>query len=121
MRSAVFVAAASALLACTVDPASTSSTTQNVSTKNRLASNRLASNRLAANMVTAQDLLSTSDGRTVYSYFVGCAVPAGTTIVADVPGAQDTTPDDPFTCVNGTCEFAGGVGIAPEWLTRGLS
>jgi hypothetical protein len=143
MRSAVILAAAcaSALLACADDPASTSSTTQNISTKNRLATNRLATNRLAtnrlatnrlatnrlatnrlaANMVTAHDLLSTVDGRTVYSYLVGCAVPAGTTIVAEVPGAEDTTADDPFTCVNGTCTFEGAVGVAPEWLTHRLT
>jgi hypothetical protein len=142
MRSAVFVAAAcaSALLACADDPTS-SSTTQDISTKNRLATNRLATNRLAtnrlatnrlatnrlatnrlaANMVTAQDLLSTVDGRTVYSYIVGCAVPEGTTIEADIPGATDTTPDDPFTCVNGTCTFEGGLGVAPDWLTHKLS
>jgi hypothetical protein len=143
MRSAVFLAAAcaSALLACTDDLASTSSTTQDISAKNRLATNRLATNRLAtnrlatnrlatnrlaanrlaANMVTAHDLLSTVDGRTVYSYLVGCAVPSGTTIVADIPGAEDTTPDDPFTCIDGTCTFEGAVGVAPDWLTHRLS
>jgi hypothetical protein len=143
MRIAVFVAAAcaSALFACADDPASTSSTTQDISTKNRLATNRLATNRLAtnrlatnrlatnrlatnrlaANMVTAHDLLSTVDGRTVYSYLVGCAVPSGVTIEANVPGAADTTPDDPFTCVNGTCTFEGALGVAPDWLSHRLT
>jgi hypothetical protein len=143
MRTAVFVAAAcaSALLACADDPSSTSSTTQDISSKNRLATNRLATNRLAtnrlatnrlatnrlatnrlaANMVTAGDLLSTVDGRTVYSYLVGCAVPAGVTIEAQVPGATNSTPDDPFTCVDGTCTFDGALGVAPDWLSHKLT
>ncbi len=87
---------------------------------NRLATNRLATNRLAANMVTSQDLLSTADGRTVYSYLIGCAVPAGVTIEADVPGAANTTSDDPYTCVTGHCSFDGSVGLAPEWLNHRL-
>ena len=66
-------------------------------------------------------MLSTVDGRTVYSYLVGCAVPSGTTIVADIPGAEDTTPDEPFTCLDGTCTFEGALGVAPDWLTHKLS
>jgi hypothetical protein len=87
---------------------------------NRLASNRLASNRLASNMLTSADLLSTYSGRTVYSYLVSCAVSDGITLEADIPGASDTSPDDPFTCSGGHCSFPGGVGLAPEWLNHRL-
>ena len=67
---------------------------------NRLASNRLASNRLASNSLSstkleataaAGELLSTPEGREVYYYLVSCALPAGVSIQAQVPGAADIT------------------------------
>src|SRR5438093_1254000 len=71
---------------------------------NQLASNRLASNRLATNQLSADpsanDLLSTEDGRYVYSYIVSCALPADVTIVATVDGT--------------TYEFPGGLGLTPH-------
>jgi hypothetical protein len=139
MRCAVFVVAASVLAACVGDP-DTSTTGQNAEVHNRIATNRIATNRIATNRIAtnqlagaalsrnrlqvkmpeASDLLSTADGRTVYSYLVSCAVPANITLEADISGAADTTPDDPYTCVNGHCVFPGSVGIAPEWLKHRL-
>ena len=136
MRSAVFVvAAASVLMACTDDP-ETSTTNQHVEAHNRIATNRIATNRIATNklagtalsrnrlqvkMPEASDLLSTADGRTVYSYLVSCAVPSDITLEVDLPGVPDTTPDDSYTCVGGHCVFPGSVGIAPEWLRHKLN
>jgi hypothetical protein len=78
---------------------------------NRLATNRLATNKLATNVLvadpSAQELLSTPEGRDLYSYIVSCALPAGVTIVATVDGT-------PY-------EFPGSVGLAPRWLKRKLS
>src|SRR4026208_562984 len=56
---------------------------------NKLASNALSSTRLAANQATAE-ILTTPDGRDVYSYIIGCALSDSTTIEATVPGAPDT-------------------------------
>src|SRR4026208_666188 len=56
---------------------------------NKLASNALSSIRLAANQATAE-ILTTPDGRDVYSYIIGCALSDSTTIEATVPGAPDT-------------------------------
>lgn len=140
MRCAVFVIAAALLTACADDP-NTSSTGQNAEIHNRIATNRIATNRIATNRIAtnqlagaalsrnrlqvkmpeAAQLLSTSDGRTVYSYLVSCAVPSDITLEADIPGAPDTTPDDPYTCSGGHCVFPGSVGIAPEWLRHKLN
>jgi len=141
MRSAVFLVAAHAflLLACATDD-KTSSTAQGVTTRNRISTNRIATNRIATNRIAtnqlasaalsrnrltiempeASGLLSTADGRNVYSYLISCAVPAGVTLEGDIPGATDTTPDDPYVCQNGHCTFNGSVGIAPEWLNHRL-
>ena len=138
--AAVFVVAALLLTACADDP-NTSSTGQNAEIHNRIATNRIATNRIATNRIAtnqlagtalsrdrltvkmpeAADLLSTSDGRTVYSYLVSCAVPSNITLEVDLPGVPDTTPDDPYTCVSGHCVFPGSVGIAPEWLRHKLN
>jgi hypothetical protein len=100
---------------------------------NRLAANRLSSNRLAANGLGTGDLLSTPDGRNVLSYVIGCALPAGETLVAPQSGAPacsvDTDcPNDsggllPFpVCSQGQCvyEFPGNVGLAPQWADEPL-
>jgi hypothetical protein len=139
MRSAVVLACASLLFACAADP-DTSSVGQNAETHNRISTNRIATNRIATNRIAtnqlagaalsrnrlevkmpeAAPLLATADGRDVYSYLVSCAVPSGITLEADIPGATNTTPDDPYTCVNGHCTFDGSVGIAPGWLNHKL-
>jgi hypothetical protein len=83
---------------------------------NRLAGNRLASNRLAGNALatnsleaheSAAELLSTPEGRDVFSYIVSCALPGDVTITATVEGT--------------TYEFPGGVGLAPRWLEKKLN
>ena len=137
MRVVLIVLATASLTGCLDPSPSESTTTSNLTTKNRLSTNRLATNRLAtnrlatnrlatnrlatnrlsANALTTTDLLSTVDGRNVYSYFVGCAVPAGMTIEADVPNAPDTTdPDDEALCTAGHCVFQGSLGLAPNWI-----
>ena len=93
-------------------------------TKNKLASNKLASNalsstRLAANQATAE-ILTTPDGRDVYSYIIGCALSDSTTIEATVPGAPDTDPLASYTCVNEVCTFTGALGLAQHWIDRRL-
>jgi hypothetical protein len=99
---------------------------------NKLASNKLSANKLAANQLasgtlaaTPSDLLTTADGRLVYWYIVSCAAPDGTTLEAVVPGAPDSSPggtiDTPYTCVSGTCDFPGQLGLVPNWLTKKLN
>lgn len=88
--------------------------------QNRLAQNSLSSTRLEADLATAE-LLSTSDGREVYSYIIGCALPETWTIEATIPGAQDTAPPDTlYTCANERCTFSGGLGLAQHWIDRRL-
>src|SRR5262249_42726505 len=99
---------------------------------NRLATNRLATNRLATNALTsgaltadpsADELLSTPEGRDLYSYVVGCALPAGTDIHATVPGAPDTDPQSnlSYTCASEQCVFSGSIGLVPKWIGHKLS
>jgi hypothetical protein len=141
MRSLWLAGATSVcLIACTVSPADESSVTQHAESENRLASNRLASNRLASNRLASNrlasnrlasnrlasnaltaEILETEAGRDVYSYIIGCALPDGVTIEADVPGAEDTPADSPFTCVDERCTFYGILGLAPKWIDRRLN
>ena len=98
---------------------------------NRLATNRLATNRLATNALSstrleateaANELLSTVEGRDLFSYLMGCALPPGTTIEATIPGAADTAPPDSnYTCSSGRCSFDGSLGLAPDWIEHKLS
>lgn len=81
---------------------------------NRLAANALSSTRLEANMATAE-LLETAEGRDVYAYLVSCALGSEITIQAEVPGANDAY------CTNGTCTFAGGMGLADYWINHKLN
>ncbi len=148
MRSSIVITSllASTLFACTLeDPVlHESSTEQAVTASNRLAGNRLAGNRLAGNRLAGNRLagnrlagnslgsnrlvanaataaiLSTEEGRDVYSYVISCALPEGVTIEADVPGAADTPSDATYTCVNEHCTFAGNIGLAPYWANRKL-
>ena len=102
---------------------------------NRLASNRLASNRLAQNGLgdgelpstrfeadsATAEMLSTPDGRDVFSYMIECALPESTSIEAIVPGAADTgRPETLYTCENGLCTFQGSLGLAQHWIDRRL-
>lgn len=102
---------------------------------NRLAANRLAANRLAANSLAGEklvstrleattdtaDMLSTADGREVYSYIISCALGEGTTIEATIPNAPDTAPPDTlYICKDGRCVFSGAVGLAEHWIDRRL-
>ena len=98
---------------------------------NRLATNRLATNRLATNALSstrleaaeaANELLSTVEGRDLFSYLIGCALAPGTTIEATIPGAADTAPPDSnYTCSSGRCSFDGSLGLAPDWIEHKLS
>ena len=73
----------------------------------QLAARRLANGHLAVNMTTAKDLLSTADGREVFSFIVSCALPLDVTLEATV-GAD-------------TLEFPGDIGLFPAWLDHPLS
>ena len=98
---------------------------------NRLATNRLATNRLATNSLSstrleaaeaANELLSTVEGRDLFSYLIGCALADGTTIEATVPGAADTAPPfSNYTCTSGRCSFDGSLGLVPDWIEHKLS
>ena len=107
------LAALLALAGCAVD-LDTSTDEEALTASNRLASNRLATNRLATNRLatnglaqaalTSSTLIETADGRDVFSYVVGCALPTGSSItVQDSYGTSYT--------------FPGLIGLAPEWAT----
>ena len=75
---------------------------------NRLATNRLATNRLATNALSstrleateaANELLSTVEGRDLFSYLIGCALPPGTTIEATIPARPTPPHQTPITRV----------------------
>jgi hypothetical protein len=144
-----------ALSSCTLDMSepTTSQVDQKVESLNRLATNRLATNRLATNRLATNrlatnslstlvaleetsEILADEEGRDVYSYIVGCALPEGTVIHAEIPGANDsnggevcTDASDPSTCVfignyeciDGHCRFFGAIGLTPEWLDRRIN
>jgi hypothetical protein len=137
---AVTLFSASLWTACVSQP-ETSSGDQEVVGRNMLAANMLAGNMLAANMLAgnmlagnmlaanqlelnpdgASMLLDTPDHRFLLSYIISCAVPAGTSLSADVPGAADTAPPaNPYTCSGGHCTFPGLLGLAPKWLDHKL-
>ena len=70
----------------------------------------------------ATELLSTVEGRDLFSYLIGCALADGTTIEATVPGAADTEPPfSNYTCSSGRCSFYGSRGLAPDWIEHKLS
>lgn len=101
----------------TVNRVTANRVTANRVTANRVTANRLPSNRLMAsrlsdgrltvNMDTAGKLLSTEDGREVFSFIVSCALPSDVTLTADVDGT--------------TFDFIGEIGLTPEWLVAPLS
>jgi hypothetical protein len=109
--------------------------TSNRLAANRLAANRLAANRLAANKLAASrlsenrleansdaaEMLSTADGREVYSYIINCALPNGKEIDATIPGAPDTAPPNTlYTCSKESCSFPGSIGLADYWIDHRL-
>ena len=123
-----------ALVGLTATSAHAAETTNRLSA-NRLSANRLSANRLSANRLSANQLssnrleanadiaemLGTADGREVYSYMMSCALPAGKTIEATIPGAPDTAPPDTlYTCTNERCSFPGSLGLAEHWIDRSL-
>jgi hypothetical protein len=73
---------------------------------NKLAGNKLSEGRLNVNMDTAGKLLSTEDGREVFSFIVSCALPSDITLEANVDGT--------------TFDFFGELGLTPEWIAGPL-
>jgi hypothetical protein len=90
----------------------TNSLTANSLTANSLTANSLTANSLTANSLTANSLTSNSltadaltdpAARSVLTYIVGCALPAGQSFVINVEGTNYA--------------YAGQLGIAPAWGT----
>ena len=83
---------------------------------NKLAAGKVAASKLAAsevssgsftvNLDAAGELLSTQDGREVFSALVSCALPETAMVEA--------------TLAEGTFDFFGDVGLAPEWVVHPL-
>ena len=115
-----------AMFAACVDPPNESTSSSNRIVTNRIVTNRIVTNKLAAgkvaaaklaasqissssfrvNLDAAGDLLSTDGGREVFSAIVACALPEGTMLEAVLP--------------EGTFDFFGDAGLAPEWLVQPL-
>lgn len=125
---------ATVLIALAAAPAQADETSNRIAA-NRIAANRIAANRIAANKLAASKIsenrleaasgaakmLSTEDGREVYSYIINCALPEGKEIDATVPGATDTAPPDTlYTCANESCRFPGSLGLAEYWIDHRL-
>jgi len=73
---------------------------------NRLSANRLSANRLTVNLRAVGNLLSTAEGRELFSFVVGCALPDDITLEATVAGT--------------TFEFFGELGLVTDWLFHPL-
>ena len=72
---------------------------------NKLGLNKLGLNKLGLNSLATSEMMANADSREVYSYVVGCALPAGQRLTA-----QDS---------NGVSYvFQGAIGLAPSWATR---
>src|SRR5258706_2206668 len=115
-------------------PAQAEETTNRIAA-NRIAANRIAANRISANKLAARKLsenrleansvaakmLSTADGREVYSYIISCALPEGKEIDATISGAPDSAPPETlYTCANESCRFPGSLGLAEYWIDHRL-
>jgi hypothetical protein len=74
---------------------------------NRLSANRLSANRLTVNLEATGNLLSTEEGRELFSFVVGCALPDDITLEATVSGT--------------TFDFFGEIGLVPSWLHHPLN
>jgi len=135
-----FIAGARLITAITVlillagVPAQAEETTNRIAA-NRIAANRIAANRISANKLAARKLsenrleansvaakmLSTADGREVYSYIISCALPEGKEIDATISGAPDSAPPETlYTCANESCRFPGSLGLAEYWIDHRL-
>ncbi len=96
--------------ACVIDDSADGDVDEEIGTTyklgaNKLGANKLGANKLGANGLATSDMMATADGREVYSYVVGCALPAGQSIVAkDAAGVSYS--------------FTGAIGLAPGWATR---
>ena len=75
---------------------------------NRISGNRISGNRFEANIESMGDLLASPEGQELLAFLIGCALPEGVTLVAPDPNGG---PD---------IEFFGEIGVAPEWVNRGL-
>jgi hypothetical protein len=88
---------------------------------NRIIANKLAAGKIAANKIAAGEvasgsfvvnldaagaLLATQEGREVFAALVACALPETSMIEANLP--------------DGTLDFFGDVGLAPEWVAHPL-
>jgi len=84
--------------------------TANRITANRITANRIAAERITANRLTvnsaADELLATTDGQELFSVLVACAIPEDITLEATINGT--------------TLEFAGEIGLTPQWLHHPL-
>jgi hypothetical protein len=83
----------------------------NKSSATKLLSQKLAacqteSNVFSVNLDAAGDLLATSDGREVFSAIAACALSSGVTLEV--------------TVADGSFEFVGDLGLAPDWLSGPL-
>jgi hypothetical protein len=72
---------------------------------NKLGVNKLGVNKLGVNSLATTDMMANADSREVFSYVVGCALPAGQNLVAKSSAGVSYT-------------FAGAIGLAPAWATR---
>lgn len=77
---------------------------------NRASANRIAAHPLADAQgrvsASAAEMLTTPDGPQLLSFIIACALPADTTLLADVG--------------NNTLEFLGDNGLAPQWQSGPL-
>ncbi len=111
----VFVSAMAS--GCVTEP-DVSTRTQGVVEGNAIAANAIAANAIAANaiaanaisedvyLIAANNLMDTTERRELLKYVVGCAIPAGVTLVGTHAGV--------------TYEFHGDIGLAPRWIKRSL-
>jgi len=75
---------------------------------NGIATNGIATNQLSNNLYLLADnnLMETAESREVLKYVISCAIPSGITLQAEHGGV--------------TYVFPGDIGLAPDWLRRGL-
>jgi len=96
--------------ACAADEPQIGSETQASSSSNALSDNRLSYNRLSYNRLSYNgldnDMHVDAEGREVLRYIAKCALSEGDTLVVESP--------------EGTFEFAGLLGLAPQWEDGGI-
>jgi hypothetical protein len=72
----------------------------------KVAASEISSGSFTVNLASAGDLVSTEAGREVFAALVACALPDTTMLEATVE--------------DGTFDFFGDVGLAPEWIAHSL-